>query len=452
MTVRNVLIALDSSELSEQIVPVVRHLFEPAECQLTLLTVVPPLETYTSSSAELMSMTSPLYASAAYPAAGEHENWEQYRRGASRQLQQKAEQLTRQGYTTTPIVRVGDPVPEIVACAQEGDYDVLAMATHGRTGLSRLVLGSVVEQVLRLAPIPLLLIRPTADDDAETTTPGAQLSASLANQNALTIAVATDGSAHGRHATQLAGQLAHAMNASWKLLIIADPHEGVARAQHLMQEMRAAVRDLTPQPEMAPLAGYADDVVGRYLAEHPADLLVIGAFSDRSAGGSATIGLTAQRLVQYTPLSVLMVKGQRSSVRKILAGVAGDDEVVTTVAAQLAGALGATLQFLHVVPAEKGDSDTGPIALDEVLTTDAKQAGVLRNILAQLEVANVDAQALQVRRGVTADVLLDVAQAEQHDLIVVGGQSGAGFFLGSAANAVVRHAPQSVLVVRTTPH
>lgn len=54
---------------------------------------------------------------------------------------------------------VGDPVSEIVELASRKRCDLIVMGTHGRSGLSRLILGSVAEQVLRKAPCPVLMVK-----------------------------------------------------------------------------------------------------------------------------------------------------------------------------------------------------------------------------------------------------------------------------------------------------
>src|SRR5690606_20300256 len=54
----------------------------------------------------------------------------------------------------------GDAATAIIAEMSRGSHDALAIATHGRSGLSRLVLGSVAEEVLRATDRPLLLYRP----------------------------------------------------------------------------------------------------------------------------------------------------------------------------------------------------------------------------------------------------------------------------------------------------
>jgi nucleotide-binding universal stress UspA family protein len=58
-------------------------------------------------------------------------------------------------------VVMGIPYRKIVEVAEAEKVDLIVMATHGRTGLSHLVMGSVAERVVRTAPCPVLTIRPT---------------------------------------------------------------------------------------------------------------------------------------------------------------------------------------------------------------------------------------------------------------------------------------------------
>jgi nucleotide-binding universal stress UspA family protein len=53
----------------------------------------------------------------------------------------------------------GSPVPEILRVANEFKFDVIVMGTHGRTGLSRALMGSVTERVLRKAPCPVVSVK-----------------------------------------------------------------------------------------------------------------------------------------------------------------------------------------------------------------------------------------------------------------------------------------------------
>jgi len=56
------------------------------------------------------------------------------------------------------ISLIGDAAHEILEAAASGEYDLIVMGTHGRSGLRRLLLGSVAEKVLRRAQIPVLTV------------------------------------------------------------------------------------------------------------------------------------------------------------------------------------------------------------------------------------------------------------------------------------------------------
>lgn len=60
----------------------------------------------------------------------------------------------------------GDPVEKIVRIAQESRADLIVMGTHGRSGLSRFLTGSVAEGVLRQAPCPVLTMKLPAEESA----------------------------------------------------------------------------------------------------------------------------------------------------------------------------------------------------------------------------------------------------------------------------------------------
>lgn len=73
-----------------------------------------------------------------------------------------AAQLRVRGVRVTTAVRRGEPVAEILGGAREVDADLIAMTTHGRRGLSRLLFGSVAAAVLSQAEVPVSLMRQTA--------------------------------------------------------------------------------------------------------------------------------------------------------------------------------------------------------------------------------------------------------------------------------------------------
>jgi nucleotide-binding universal stress UspA family protein len=82
------------------------------------------------------------------------------RQEAEQHLTGLAEQLSGQGHEATWEVRNGDVTEEILKCAADAGASEVAMATHGRGGLGRALLGSVAQRVLQRGNLPLLLIRP----------------------------------------------------------------------------------------------------------------------------------------------------------------------------------------------------------------------------------------------------------------------------------------------------
>jgi nucleotide-binding universal stress UspA family protein len=62
------------------------------------------------------------------------------------------------------VVTIGAPAQEILRIAIERQVDLIVIGTHGRTGLSHLLLGSVAERVVRLAPCPVLIVRSQLKD------------------------------------------------------------------------------------------------------------------------------------------------------------------------------------------------------------------------------------------------------------------------------------------------
>ncbi len=78
-------------------------------------------------------------------------------------LHQKIEPELLKGVKVTPLVRLGEVVEEIVAAAREEACDLIVMASRGRSWLQRFFSGSFTQQVVRLAPCPVLSIQPWAE-------------------------------------------------------------------------------------------------------------------------------------------------------------------------------------------------------------------------------------------------------------------------------------------------
>jgi universal stress protein A len=83
------------------------------------------------------------------------------RKWAEESLEARVGDLRQGGTKASWRLQVGVPFEEIVKVAEEERADMIVMGTHGRSGLNRVLLGSVAERVIRLAPCPVLTARQT---------------------------------------------------------------------------------------------------------------------------------------------------------------------------------------------------------------------------------------------------------------------------------------------------
>lgn len=147
---QHLLIPLDGSPRAEAALPYALSLAEHYAGRLTLLQViVPPFEA--EMQAELPGVAD--------------EVLDRERRIAVDYLRQKEMELAGRGLRVAAVTLSHPFIPDAIlaAIASEG-ADTIVMSTHGFTGLSRLVLGSVAEQVVRHASVPVILIRTPTEE------------------------------------------------------------------------------------------------------------------------------------------------------------------------------------------------------------------------------------------------------------------------------------------------
>ncbi|HEY82539.1 MAG TPA: universal stress protein [Dehalococcoidia bacterium] len=87
------------------------------------------------------------------------EEIEQIKKKAREYLNQAGERLKSKGVKVKTKVATGKAAEEIIKAADEFKADLIAMSTHGRSGLSRLTFGSVTDKVLRTGNVPVLVVR-----------------------------------------------------------------------------------------------------------------------------------------------------------------------------------------------------------------------------------------------------------------------------------------------------
>lgn len=141
---RHILVPLDGSEFSEQILEHALAIGRPGGARYTLLRIVPPSLLVGGRVIEV-----------------DEERVTEIMRRSQDYLGRVAERLRRRSVeVATQVVAHPSPAGAILEWAAAYGADLIAMTTHGRGGLARLVLGSVADKVLRGTAVPLLLYRP----------------------------------------------------------------------------------------------------------------------------------------------------------------------------------------------------------------------------------------------------------------------------------------------------
>jgi nucleotide-binding universal stress UspA family protein len=158
---KTILIPLDGSALSERVLPYARLLAHTIDARLHLLRVV------SDSQPDSVPLDNPtIRAEAGLPPYEVDRDstsaWDALRQFAENDLAEQAAQLRANGLHVTYEVRVGAPAETIVEVAAECHARMIAMATHGYSGLARWALGSVADAVLHTTSVPVLLVRGNA--------------------------------------------------------------------------------------------------------------------------------------------------------------------------------------------------------------------------------------------------------------------------------------------------
>jgi nucleotide-binding universal stress UspA family protein len=154
-TLRDILVPLDGSPLAEQILPTAANLAQVMSANLTLLRVVRPVT----------PMTLPVGPHSMGDVAHQmthriDELHHQFQKEAQDYLNAVRARLAAGGLSAATQVAVEEqPGPAILHRAQ-APIDMIALETHGRRGLARLLLGSVADKVIRGSHVPVLVQRP----------------------------------------------------------------------------------------------------------------------------------------------------------------------------------------------------------------------------------------------------------------------------------------------------
>ena len=146
---KRILAPLDGSEMAEQALPYVRFLAKDLQAKVELLRIAGsvPLEFLNNQALHPQDIMDAM------------------RNEANNYLNDAKRRLDNIGLTVSVSVRDGAPAQEIVEAAEQEPDTIIAMTTHGRSGMARWVMGSVADKALHTTDCPFLLIK--AREDAE---------------------------------------------------------------------------------------------------------------------------------------------------------------------------------------------------------------------------------------------------------------------------------------------
>jgi len=140
---KKILVPLDGSDLAKIALGQAENLAKTFDAEIILFQVVPFMPIYGSP-----ELVTPLIVD------------EKQKEAVEKYLASLAEELKKRGLRVTATVKTGQQVAgEIIDFAKEVRADLIVRCTHGRSGISRWVLGSVALKLLTRAEAPILLIR-----------------------------------------------------------------------------------------------------------------------------------------------------------------------------------------------------------------------------------------------------------------------------------------------------
>ncbi len=144
---KRILVPLDGSPLAETVLPHAEALAQALDAEVILLRVtVNPAAEYSFSDPGLAS-----------------DLIQQIEQESKTYIKAMCARLEKNGVRATYLIRQGIVADTILQVSEAMQADLIAMSTHGRSGIPRWLLGSVADRVLRISPMPVMLFHPKAD-------------------------------------------------------------------------------------------------------------------------------------------------------------------------------------------------------------------------------------------------------------------------------------------------
>jgi nucleotide-binding universal stress UspA family protein len=149
-----VMVPLDGSKVGEAAIPVIEQLMDKlaprTKVEVILIGVITMLRHWV------------VVGEASAPVSYTEEELKRIKERVTDYLSKTGESLKKKGVSISTIVSSGNAADEIIKAAEESKVDLIAMSTHGRSGLRRIAFGSITDKVLHRSPVPVLMVRAPA--------------------------------------------------------------------------------------------------------------------------------------------------------------------------------------------------------------------------------------------------------------------------------------------------
>lgn len=296
---RKILVPLDGSPFAERVLAFVRHLAKPSSSELLLVHISQPSQ----------------YYSVVVPDAVHTVDLTHWQEHAEKYLQRKVYELQSEGYEVNSVLSDGDVASTICDVADAQNVDLIAMTTHGRSGIEKWVLGSVADRVVRSAHQPVFLVRP--QEEPIPATPIHR------------ILVPLDGSHLAERALPEAIELAKANKSEiWLLQSVEFPeywgeeYAGMHALPSMIstEEQETAAREYLRQSaeqlaqqgisaQIVVTTGHAASAISDVVADNDIDLIVMCTHG-RSGLSRWVFGSVAEKVVRLAECPVLLIRAQ----------------------------------------------------------------------------------------------------------------------------------------------
>ena len=293
---QRILVPLDGSRLAEQVLPYVGAFSKALGSPVLLLRIFNPVRP------ELNNL----------PIHGQYLDRldPSYRDQALESLNEYMVSIEELGVVVSRTVHEGDPATHIINEAGKESDTLIAMSTHGRSGITRLMMGSVTDKVLQATTSPLLIIRARPQESFSQDALPTRTETWAAGVNINTITVPLDGSPLSEQILPHAVSLAKSLEIKVSLVRVtpslgADPEV----TEYLHQVSERLRQEGVPLVEEQVLHGDAAGAIVD-MTQQVSDNLVVITTHGRSGIGRWVLGSTADRVVRYSRGPVLVIRAR----------------------------------------------------------------------------------------------------------------------------------------------